>query len=462
MEQIRLSIKEKIGYSLGDAASNLYFQTFVIFMPIFYTDVFGLAAGTMGTMMMFSRFWDAANDPIMGMIADRTQTKWGKFRPYIAAFAIPIGIAGYFAFSTPDLPASQKLLYAYISYILLMMLYTAVNVPYAALMGVITTNSEERTEVSSYRFVAAFIGQVVVGAATLGLVQRLGQGNDALGWKWTMGIYGIIAAVLLFGTFKLTKERVTITREQNNKISDDLLDLIRNRPWVLIGLATFFQLTFFVMRGSSIAYYLRYFVGDQQLQLLGMTIDLGYVLFTSSFITVGTVSTLIGAVTTKLFTNRMSKKSVYSSFLIISSSCSLGFYLLSPDQVFLMYLLNAIFSFFIGAVSVTQWAIYTDTADFGEWKFNRRATGLIMAASLFLLKLGLTVGGSSVGWLLDVHGFVANTDQASYALEGIKRLMSVYPAVFGFIGGALMVFYPLTDNKMKEIEIDLKAREEVA
>lgn len=458
-ERMKLTVKEKVGYSLGDMASNLYFQTFVIFMPIFYTDVFGLAPAAMGTMMLFSRFWDAANDPIMGMVADRTQTRWGKFRPYIFAFAVPIGIAGFLAFNTPDLSETGKLVYAYVTYILLMMLYTAVNVPYAALMGVITPNSSERTEVSQYRFVAAFIGQIVIGAATLGLVERLGGGNEEMGWKLTMAFYGVIAATLLFATFFLTKERVLPTKEKRNKISDDLKDLVKNKAWLLIGIATFFQLSYIVMRGSSTAYYFRYFVGDQQLEFLGFTLDLAYISFTSSFITVGTVATLLGAISTKFFTGIISKKNVYSWFLLLSATFSLSFFFLKPENVILMYVLNALVSFFFGSVSVTQWAIYTDAADYGEWKFGRRATALIMAASLFSLKLGLTLGGSAVGWVLQYYGFVANEIQTEEALFGVRMLMSVFPAIFGLVGGVLMLFYPISDEQMVQIEKDLADRE---
>lgn len=460
--ETKLSIKEKIGYGLGDMASNLYFQMFVVFLPIFYTDVFGLPAAAMGTMMLVSRLWDAVNDPIMGMIADRTQTRWGKFRPYIIAFAIPIGIAGVFTFTTPDLSSTGKLVYAYVTYILLMMLYTAVNVPYAALMGVLTPNSAERASASQFRFVEAFIGQFMVGAFTLGMVEFFGNGNEAHGWRMTMVVFGILAAVLLTGTFFFTKERILPTKEKRNKILDDLGDLITNVPWILIGMATLFQLTYIVMRGSSTAYYFRYFVGDQQLELFGYTIDLGYALFTSSFVTIGSVATLIGALTTGFFNKFLSKKNIYSWFLLCSAACSLSFFFLKPDNVILMYLLNALVSFFFGQVSVTQWAIYTDTADYGEWKFGRRATALIMAASLFLLKLGLTIGGSFVGWVLDFYEFVPNATQSEYTLTGIVLLMSVFPAVFGFIGGFVMLFYPLSDAKMVEIEKDLIARKEAA
>ena len=451
-----LSKKEKLGYGLGDMASNLYFQTFVVFMPIFYTDVFGLAPAAMGTMMLFSRFWDAANDPLMGMIADRTDTKWGKFRPYIAGFAIPIGLAGFFAFNTPNFGASGNLIYAYVTYILLMMMYTGVNVPYAALMGVITPNSAERTSVSQYRFAFAFIGQFIAGAVTLGLVEYFGSGNEAIGWRMVMVLYGIVAAALLFGTFSLTKERVLPKVSKQNRIKDDLKNLMKNKPWILMGLATFFQLTFIVMRGSSTTYYFRYFVGNQELNLLGMNIDLGYALFTSSFIGVGTVATFIGALLTSQINKYISKKTIYSRFLIMSAICSLLFYFLAPENIILIYTLNALVSFFFGSVSVTQWAMYTDTADYGEWKFGRRSTALIMAASLFALKMGLTAGGTIVGWVLEGYGFVANEIQTESTLLGIKMLMSVFPALFGIIGGFLVLFYPITDEKMVEIELDLK------
>ncbi|MFO7846918.1 MAG: MFS transporter [Balneolaceae bacterium] len=460
LERPRLTFKEKVGYSLGDMASNLYFQTFVLFLPIFYTDVFGIPAAAMGTMMLVTRVWDAVTDPVMGMIADRTQSRWGKFRPYIISFAIPLAVGGVLVFSTPDFADSGKLIYAYATYMLLMMLYTAINVPYSALMGVITPNSMERTEVSSFRFVAAFGGQVIVGAATLGLVEYFGNGDEALGWQLTMVAYGALAVALLFATFYLTKERVSPKKEKRNKASADLKDLFMNKPWVLVGAATLFQLTYIVMRGSSTTYYFRYYVGDQQMNLLGYNIDLTYALFTSSFITAGTVATLIGAILTKYFTKLLDKKFVYSGFLISSAAFSTTFFFLQPDNVLLMYVLNVLVSFFFGSVSVLQWAIYTDAADYGEWKFGRRATALIMAASLFMLKLGLTFGGAIVGWMLDFHNFTPNVEQTADTITGIKLLMSVYPAVFGFIGGAIMLFYPLRDITMVKIEEDLLARKE--
>jgi glycoside/pentoside/hexuronide:cation symporter, GPH family len=455
----RLSVREKVGYSLGDAASNLYFQTFILFLPIFYTDVFGISAAAMGTMLLVTRIFDAANDPLMGVIADRTTTRWGKFRPYIAGLAVPFAIAGVLTFTTPDLSPTGMLVYAYVTYIALMVLYTAVNVPYSALMGVITPNAMERTEVSSYRFVAAFVGQTIVNSTALALVVMLGRGDERLGWQMTMVAYGVIGVLLLFGTFALTRERVAPAGQRQGRISEDLRDLTRNVPWLLIAAATVFQLTYIVMRGSATPYFFRYFVQDQQLTLFGTTIDLGFVAFTSAFATIGGIATLIGAILTKFFVKRMEKKNTYALFLIGSALVTALFFFVNPENVLLIFALGIVSSYFFGSVSVLQWAIYTDTADYGEWKFGRRATALIMAASLFALKLGVTFGGAAVGLVLASYGFVAGgVAQPETAVTGVRLLMSVFPAVFGLLGGAIMLFYPVKDRMMVTIEEELLAR----
>jgi GPH family glycoside/pentoside/hexuronide:cation symporter len=461
-ETQKLSLIEKVGYSLGDTASNLFFQTFILFLPIFYTDVFGLPAAAMGTMFLITRIFDAVNDPIMGTIADRTNTRWGKFRPFILAFAVPFGVMGVLTFTTPDFDASGKLVYAYVTYNLLMVMYTIVNVPYSALMGVITPNSMERTEVSSFRFVAAFVGALIVQASTISLVKYFGNGNDAVGWQWAMGCLAGLAVLLFFATFATTRERVQPPKEQKGEFKKDLKDLFTNKPWLLIAGATVFQLTYIVMRGSSIAYYFKYYVGDQQLNLFGNVIDLSQDAFTSSFLLSGTIATIIGAVLTKWFSKILDKKNTYAGFLIASAALNAAFYLLRPQDVVLIYVLNLLVSFFFGPVSVLQWAMYTDTADYSEWKNQRRATGLVMAASLFALKLGLTLGGALVGWILAYYGFVANQAQTAEALTGIVKLLSLYPAIFGIAGGLLMIPYSLTNKMMVKIEEDLTARRQIA
>lgn len=456
----KLSIREKVGYSLGDTASNLFFQTFILFLLYFYTDVFGLPAAAVGTMFLVTRIWDAFFDPIVGMLSDRTQTRWGKFRPYLLWFALPFGVIGVLTFTTPGFDTAGKLVYAYVTYSFMMMFYSAINVPYSALMGVITPNSEERTVLSSYRFVSAFAGGFIVQAVTMSLVNYFGKGNEALGWQWAMGCLSGLAFVFFMVTFATTRERVFPPRGQKTDFRKDLRDLFSNKPWLLIAGATVFQLMYIVMRNSSIMYYFKYYVGNQQLEMFGASIDLSFEGFASSFMLTGTLATIIGAVMTKWFSRLFDKKNTYLWFLISSAVLNALFYLLHPQSVLLIYGLNLLVSFFFGPVSVLQWAMYTDAADYSEWKNERRATGLVMAASLFSLKLGLTLGGAVVGWILAYHGFIANQPQTSKSVEGIILLLSVYPAVLGVAGGLLMLFYPLTNVMMIEIEEDLTARRE--
>jgi GPH family glycoside/pentoside/hexuronide:cation symporter len=455
----RLSVKEKIGYSVGDTASNLFFQTIMLFLTYFYTDVFGLPAAAIGTLFLVTRLWDAVNDPIMGTIADRTKSRWGKFRPYLLFVPLPFCIVGVLAFTTPDFEITGKLIYAYVTYNLLMMTYTAVNVPYSALMGVITPNSMERTELSSYRFVAAFIGGLIVQASMMYMVKYFGDGNEATGWQYAMACLSGLALVLFFITFATTKERVQPPKEQKSNLRVDLKDLFTSKPWLLIAGATVFQLVFIVIRSSMIMYYFKYYVKDQTVTLFGSTMDLSLDSLASSFMLSGSVVTILGAILTKWFTKKFDKKNTYAGALIISAVTQALFFFLQPQDLLLIYALNLIISFAFGPVSVLQWAMYTDVADYSEWKNRRRATGLIMAASLFALKMGLTLGGATVAWMLDFYGFVANQAQSAVTADGIVKLMSVYPATAGIIGGVLiLLFYPLNNRMMVEIEKDLTAR----
>jgi GPH family glycoside/pentoside/hexuronide:cation symporter len=454
----KLSFKEKVGFSLGDYASNLFFQTFILFLMFFYTDVFGLPAAAVGTMFLVTRIWDAFFDPVIGMISDRTQTRWGKFRPYLLWLALPFAVIGVLTFTTPGFNTTGKLIYAYITYSLMMMIYSGINVPYSALMGVITPNSEQRTILSTFRFVAAFAGGFTVQAVTVYLVNYFGHGNVQLGWQLTMSCIAGLAFASFMITFLTTKERVNPPKEQKANFKQDLKELFANKPWLLIAGATIFQLIYIVIRSSSQVYYFKYYVGAQQLNLFGHVFNLSIENFTSSFMMSGTIATVIGAVLTGWFIKILDKKTTYLGFLIISSILCTSFYFIHPQNVLMIYFLNLLVSFFFGPVSVLQWAMYTDTADFSEWKNNRRATGLIMAASLFALKLGLSLGGAVVGWVLAYHGFVANQVQSPESMRGVMLLFSVYPALFGIIGGVLMFFYPLTNKMMVKIEEDLIAR----
>ena len=469
-EMQKLSIREKIGYGLGDTASNLFFQTTIYFLMYFYTDVFGITAKTAGTMFLVTRIWDAVNDPMMGAIADRTKTRWGKFRPFLLWFAIPFGVIGIAMFTTPEMSDPGKIIYAYVTYTLMMMVYTAINVPYCALMGVISPNPQERTIVSSFRFVLVFVAAFIVQYALTGMVITFGgEKNSPHGWQVAMSILFIASVILFLITFFTTKERVQPIKEEKNSFKQDYADLFRNGPWLLIGLATIFQLAYIVMRGGVIVYYFDCFVQDQPFEIFGMTqltlfgkvFDLSNVSSTAlgaAFMLSGTIFTIIGAITTKWFCKFIDKSKVYSLLFIFAGVTTGLVYYVRPENLNMLFGLQLATSFCMGPVSVLQWAIYTDTADYSEWKTGRRATALIMAASLFALKLGVAFGGAALGWILSGYGYAADTVLDAVAIKGICLSMSWYAAIPALIGGGLMLLYPLSNKRMLSIEADLSAR----
>ncbi len=452
----KLSIREKVGYSLGDTGSNLFFQTFIYFMLFFYTDVFGITAKAAGTMFLVTKIWDAVNDPIMGMIADRTNTRLGKFRPYLVWFAIPFGVLGVLTFTTPELSYGGKLIYAYVMYTLLMMAYTAVNVPYSAIMGVMTPNSIERTVVSSFRFVAVFAAlffiQYFIPTMTEDAV------NPQKSWQLTMTIISGLAVILFLIAFFSSKERVQPPKGQKTPFKQDLIDLATNKAWLLIGIATVLQLLFLCMRGGSTYYYFAYFVKDQELTLFGKAYALSYSRLFSIFTMSGTVLTIVGAILTTSISKIFGKSITYAVFLGIAGVSSGLIIFAGSQDVAFIFILNLIASFAVGPVSVLQWAIYADAADYSEWKRGRRATGLVMSASLFMLKLGIALGATANAWILAAYGYQPNQEQTETGLLGIRMVMTVYPSIFAIVGMVLMFFYPLGKKEMEQVEMDLIER----
>ncbi len=447
-----LSLVEKAGFSLGDAACNIFFQTWIIFSTIFYTDVFGLAAQSVALMFLVTKVWDAAVDPVVGLIADRTETRWGKFRPYLLWFALPFGILGVAAFTTPGFGPTGRLVYAYATYALLMTVYSIVNVPYAALMGVMTPDSHERTVLSSFRFFAVFFATLLVQYSVLGMVDRFGQGNAAVGWQRAMTVLSALAVVLLLVTFVTTRERVRPPKGQRTPLSRDLADLFTNVPWVLVAAATLFQLIYYCMRGGAVAYYFTYFVGDQDVLSFG---TLPYATLLSAFLVAGTAATILGVLLASRISRRLGRSLPYAFFMGVAGVSTAALYFLQPHQVVLMFVLQAIASFAMGPVSVLQWAIFTDAADYGEWSKGHRSTALVMAASLFALKVGVAVGGAALAWILGAYGFAANQEQTARGLAGIRLVTSVYPAVFAMLAMVLMFLYPLNKSRMARVESDL-------
>jgi GPH family glycoside/pentoside/hexuronide:cation symporter len=451
----KLSIGEKIGYGLGDTASNLFFQTFIFYLVYFYTDVFGISAGALGTMLLVTRIWDAVNDPIMGALADRTNSRWGKFRPYLLWAAVPFGIFGVLMFTTPNLSPTGKLIWAYVTYTSMTMIYTVINVPYSALMGVITSNSMDRTVVSSFRFVLAFVGMFIAQYFVLVMVKKFGGDNEAAGWQRAMIVLSALAVALFLITFATTKERVSPPKGQKNPLGQDLKDLFTNGPWLLIGGATVFQLSYIVLRASNIMFYFKYFVKSYEVALFGQSRTFTFEELATAYILAGTLLTILGAVLTKWFSQLIGKSNTYLGFLAVAAVSTGLVYVLGPGQMIPLFLLQLVTSFAVGPVSALQWAIYADAADYNEWKTGRRATALIMAASLFALKLGVAIAGAACAWNLAACGYIGNQEQTAESLNGIRLCMSIYPALFAIGGVVLMLFYPLSNKRMKTIEMDL-------
>ncbi|MGA2435585.1 MAG: MFS transporter [Bryobacteraceae bacterium] len=440
----RVSLKEKIAYSLGDSASNLYWKTFEFFLIIFYTDVFGISAAAVGTMLLVTRIADAVADPVMGALADRTKTRWGHFRPYVVWFALPLAAAGVLTFTTPNLAGGAKLIYAYITYSLLMFLYTAVNIPYTALMGVMTSNSIERTSISSVRFIGAFTAGVFVQYFTLIFVKFFGHGNDARGWQLTMALYGILSVALFAICFTGTRERVAPPIGQDADLTRDLRGLFDSRPWRVLITVLLLVLAAFVIKGSASAYYFKYFLKRQD--LLGL------------FLVSNGLAFLAAVSITQWFAKRFGKKPLFMAAIGLGGLIIAAFWLPGPTDIWLIFALQILSSFVIGFNSPLVFAMFADAADHAEWRTGRRTTGLVFASAIFGTKVGVAIGAWIFGLILAGYGYVANVTQTARSLEGIVLSMSWIPCALLVAAAGIMCLYPLNDRLMVEIEADLKAR----
>jgi GPH family glycoside/pentoside/hexuronide:cation symporter len=449
----RLSTRENIGYALGDTASNLFFQTFNIFLTYYYVDVWGIPAAALLVMMPLVRLWDAVNDPMMGIIADRTKSRWGKFRPYLLWGAIPYGVCGYLMFAGPHFGPHGKLVYAYITYTAMLMAYTVINVPYSSLLGVISPSSRARTIAASFRFVGAFGGGLLITLLANPLVKALGGGSEVRGFQYTMAIFGLASVLMFWICFATTKERVTPPPLQKTNVAGELGELMRNWPWVVLLFVAIFSTTFIALRSGSTLFYFKYCAGDDGTPVLWGRFDRSTI-----FLSSGMLSMMLGCVCLGAFARKLDKKTL-GAWLCVVTAISFGvFFVLPVDNFGLLLAVNAVGTFCMGPTSALVWAMYADVADYGEWKFHRRSTGLIYSASLFALKTGIMIGGFVLPLFLDRFGFVRNVAQTATALLGIKLAFSLAPAAFAGLKGLAFIIYPLNQTKVDEIERALAAR----
>ena len=470
----KLSIIEKIGYSLGDLAANLVFQTLMTYLAYFYTDIYKLDAND-ATAIMFTVGLVAAFgfNPIVGAIADRTNSKWGKFRPWILWTAVPLGIISVMAFSTPDFSYKGKVIYAVVTYTLLLLLYATSNLPYSALSGVITGNMKERNSISSYRFVAVMFAQFFVQVFMLPIIIYVGEGDKAVGIEIVMTWLAVIGTIMLLITFLTTRERVVPTQDQKSTIWEDILDLVKNKPWIIMLLITTLTFVSLAMKGGSYVYYFENFIDASKLtsfinpvleflSSVGINffgndpVSAGFGLFNAG----GIIFMIIGIGLSKILADKYGKRNVFGLFLLIATLFILLFNFFKPTSIGLIFGAQILHGFFYGITIPLLWAMIADVADYSEWKNNRRATAIIFSAMMVGLKLGLSIGGALVTKILYFYGYDAsiNTIQSTDAILGTKLLVSIYPAIPFFIAVGLLFFYEINKSMENQIEIDLKQR----
>lgn len=484
----KLSFWEKAGYSLSDASANFVFQMLMVFQVGFYTDVMRIKAAALGTMLLLVRFSDAITDPLMGIIADRTNTRWGKFRPWLLWSAIPFALLFWLAFTVPGGSDTFRLVYAIVTYTLLMMAYTMNNVPYYSLNAVMTGDVSERTSLSAYRFFAAMAAAFIVQGLTLPLVTKLGGGNDAKGWSLTVGIYALIAIAFFVITFLSVKERIQPPPAQKPNLREDVRNMIHNPAWVAMFLMTLFLFIMLSFRGSSFYYYFTYFVDSAALRdfiaRLGLVATAGepatqpfwfkvldaFGLIVkegtdpsrvgfSLFLMLGNLMNILGVLLAKPLSDLFGKKLVFTAGLIGTTLVQLIYLALKPEDVGTMFLLTVLTGLCYGPTIPLLWAMGADTIDYGEWKFGRRATGFAFAGIVFALKAGLAFGGAFVGWALAAYGYEAGAALTPAVLNGIRLMASVFSAIpVGIAAACIFVLYPITKSVNLQMAAELAER----
>jgi len=455
----KLSLKEKIGFGFGDAASSMFWKLFSMYLMFFYTDIFGISAVVVGTMFLVTRIWDAAFDPFVGILADRTETKWGKFRPYLLWMMIPFGIMGAILFTTPHFSQGGKIIYAYVTYSLMMMVYSMINVPYASLMGVMSADGKERTTLATFRFIFAFGGSLLVLAAAEPLVDifsKMGRvvPNLQAGWQMAAMVFAVVAIIFFWFTFSWTRERIKPVSEKTS-LRHDLKDLWMNRPWFILLGAGIASIFFNSIRDGAAIYYFKYYVHTQgafHVNTLNLTITLS-----SLYFVLGQAANIVGVVLAKPVSDRMGKKGTFLTAMLMATVFSVFFYFIDRSNTTLIFVMQFLISLSAGITFPLIWSMYADAADYSEWKTKRRATGLIFSASSMSQKFGWTLGGALAGWLLGYYGFKANVEQTVTAQNGIRMMLSFYPAIGTLMGVGFMMIYPLNEKMMAKISGELES-----
>lgn len=436
-----ISQREKIAYGFGDTASNLIFQTVMLFLAFFYTDIFGISAATVGTMFLVVRLIDAVTDPLMGLLADKTKSRHGQFRPYLLWLVIPFAVCSILAFTTPDLANTGKVIYAYATYTLLMLAYTAINIPYSALGAAITKDPKERVSVQSYRFVFGMIGGLIVTLCTLPLVEYFGQGNRAQGYQLTITAMSVLGVLLFLLCFAGTKERVTPPEGQQLNFSSGLKTMWKNKELRTLAVVAVLVLTGIAIKNTLAIYYVKYYLLRED--------------FVTEFVSIGMVGNIAGCALANQVSNRVDKVFAYKALHLISAALSLIAFWIAPNQLILAIILYFFWSFFLQMATPMLWAKIADVVDLGQRQSGIRATGLVYASVVFFIKIGLALGGAIAGWWLAFYGYEAGQPQSESSQFGILFAFTVLPAICSILVALVMRSYTLIQKRANQIAKEL-------
>lgn len=441
----KLTFGEKFGYSLGDLAANFIFQAMLALQLDFYTHTFGLSAAQAGTLFLVVGLGVAFLNPVMGMIADRTNTRWGKFRPWLLWSALPFGVIGVLTFTTPDISPAAKIVYAWTTYILLRVIYTVNNVPYASLTAVMTLDPDERTSIASYRQIAANSAGFIVASLAIPMVKFFGHGNDARGYQLTMGLLSVLSVIFFIIAFICTKERIIPDPQQKTSLTQDLADLIKNRPWILLFLATLFYFAAIVIRGNVMLPYFRFVANN---------VDLF-----AWFNGFGLAALLAGVACSTAISVRIGKRPLFVASMVLTGIFNMLLFVIPSGATTVIIATEVIRQFVYGLSGPIIWAMMGDVADYGEWKTGRRASGTVTAAVVFALWAGLALGGAVAGWLLSFYGFISEAAiQTAESQSGILLTASVYAGLAFFASAVCMFLYPISREMNNQIADELAAR----
>ena len=464
---MKIGLSEKMGYGLGDMSSSMFWKLFGAYLMLFYTDVFGISAAVVGTMFAVTRVWDSFFDPVVGAFADRTSSRWGRFRPYLLFLAVPFGLIGVVTFLTPPFDNTGKIVYAYVTYALMMMVYSAINVPYASLLGVMSPDPSHRNTLATYRMTFAYLGSFIALLLFMPLVNAFGGGNVSgpthlwftapqFGWFMAVVVIAAICVVLFLACFALTKERVEPIKHEKTSLKTDFRDLVHNKPWWILLGAGVSSLIFNSIRDGATVYYFKYYVDETavgNISILGLPFVLSGI-----YLGVGQAANIVGVILAAPVSNRIGKRNTFISSMALATVLSVIFFWLNKDQLYLIFVFQVLISICAGSIFPLLWSMYADCADYSELRTGNRATGLIFSSSSMSQKFGWAFGSAITGWMLAQFGFKANAVQSAETIQGIKMFLSILPAVGALLSLVFIYFYPLSESKMKKITAELQEK----